>query len=179
MLCLHRFVPLILNWELISPPLAERHSKKAVLSGRIRIYRNNAVITAVSRHSIIALQTHLHQDTTMSLPPAPYTSQPSSYPTNYRPQNPPFNSETPPPPPPKPSSHEASRRGTPQTGPPLPPPPPTSLSHEISLTQQAGFPNSHTSDPTYQDQQPPEPTPQIQPPNIEDGWIPDILKDKS
>ncbi|KAK2755897.1 hypothetical protein FQN54_005693 [Arachnomyces sp. PD_36] len=114
----------------------------------------------------------------MSLPPATYASQPSSYPTNYRPQNPPYDNDTPPPPPPKPNSHEASRRGTPQTGPPLPPPPPSSLSHEISWTQQSGVPNDHNSAPPHQDQSS-NPNPQIPPPNIEDGWIPDILKDKS
>src|SRR5436190_3811400 len=72
----------------------------------------------------------------MSLPPMPYSPHPSSYPPNPGVQAHSFNVQTPPPPPPKPSSHEASRRGTPQTRPPLPSPPhPSSISREDIQSQ--------------------------------------------
>ncbi|KAF2120813.1 hypothetical protein BDV96DRAFT_484979 [Lophiotrema nucula] len=80
-----------------------------------------------------------------------------------------FNPSTPPPPPPKPSAH-SSGRGTPLTGPPLPPPP--------GQTSQA-YNEYHASSQTYapnpsQTAQDPVPIP---PP--EDGWLPDVLKDKT
>ncbi|KAF2274566.1 uncharacterized protein EI97DRAFT_460139 [Westerdykella ornata] len=74
-----------------------------------------------------------------------------------------YNPSTPPPPPPKPSAHSSGRE-TPQSGPPLPHLPP---------------PQSH-SDPT-QAAAPTYPPAQDQPslPPPEDGWLPDILKDKT
>ncbi|PGH29381.1 hypothetical protein GX50_07861 [[Emmonsia] crescens] len=120
----------------------------------------------------------------MSLPPVPYSPHSSSYPGNPPNSNSHLDTETPPPPPPKPSSHEASRRGTPHTGSPLPFPPPLSSSaaREPSTTQgQPGLhgdpATGHPSDSLPDDAFSPNTLPQ--PPNIEDGWLPDTLKDKS
>jgi hypothetical protein len=66
----------------------------------------------------------------------------------------PVNPDTPPPPPPKPGSHEASRGGTPQ-----------------SMSTQ-GYPDQ-TQAPNMQQPYIPDP------PTIEEGWIPDLVKDKS
>ena len=70
-----------------------------------------------------------------------------------------FNPSTPPPPPPKHSSGPA----TPQSGPPLPPPPP-----------QQGY-SEHQQAPTHAQFQPQQPA--VPPPD--DGWLPDVLKDKT
>lgn len=67
-----------------------------------------------------------------------------------------------PPPPPKPSAQN-SGAATPQTGPPLPPPPQSSQS---SLSQ-----------PYAQGSQAQPRQPAVAPP--EDGWLPDVLKDKA
>ncbi|KAF1956226.1 hypothetical protein CC80DRAFT_472976 [Byssothecium circinans] len=81
-----------------------------------------------------------------------------------------FNPSTPPPPPPKPSAH-SSGTATPQTGPPLPPPPPgqQSYNHHPHESSQAYPPNPA--------QPGSAPSPAVQPP--EDGWLPDVLKDKT
>lgn len=76
-----------------------------------------------------------------------------------------FNPSTPPPPPPKPSAH-SSGTATPQTGPPLPPPP----------GQQSQPHNLHPHAP-LQNQPPNTAQPSISLP--EEGWLPDILKDKT
>ncbi|EEQ90433.1 uncharacterized protein BDCG_05553 [Blastomyces dermatitidis ER-3] len=120
----------------------------------------------------------------MSLPPVPYSTLSSSYPGNPPGSNPSLDTETPPPPPPKPTSHEASRKGTPHAGSPLPFPPPLSSSaaREPSTTQ--GQPGHHGDPATAR---PPDSLPDDafsadklpQPPNVEDGWLPDALKDKS
>ncbi|KAJ4353264.1 uncharacterized protein N0V89_004991 [Didymosphaeria variabile] len=68
----------------------------------------------------------------------------------------------PPPPPPKPSAH-SSGRATPQTGPPLPPPPQSS--------------QQPTSRPYVQSSQAQPRQPSVPPPD--DGWLPDVLKDKT
>jgi hypothetical protein len=73
-----------------------------------------------------------------------------------------FNPSTPPPPPPKPSAH-SSGTATPQTGPPLPPPPHSS---------------QHSSSQPYAPGSQPQPRrPPVSPPD--DGWLPDVLKDKA
>ncbi|KAL5341772.1 hypothetical protein BJX70DRAFT_26001 [Aspergillus crustosus] len=82
--------------------------------------------------------------------------------------NPAFHADTPPPPPPKPSSHEASRRGTPQVNSP-PPATPQLQQYRPDIANQH-FP-ANTSNPT-------PPTFQI-PPTVEEGWLPDGLKEKS
>lgn len=64
------------------------------------------------------------------------------------------NTETPPPPPPKPGSHEASRGGTPHSVP--------APGHQ---PEQQEPNNQHPQLPN--------------PPAIEEGWLPDIVKDKS
>ncbi|KAK7193620.1 hypothetical protein DPSP01_000173 [Paraphaeosphaeria sporulosa] len=73
-----------------------------------------------------------------------------------------FNPSTPPPPPPKPSAH-SSGTATPQTGPPLPPPPQSS---QQSASQP--YPQGSQTQPRQ---------PAVSPP--EDGWLPDVLKDKA
>ncbi|KAL2221323.1 hypothetical protein M432DRAFT_667443 [Thermoascus aurantiacus ATCC 26904] len=114
----------------------------------------------------------------MSQIPSTYSSQPSIYPGNAPARSPVIDADTPPPPPPKPSSHEASRRGTPQTGPPLPRPP-QSLSQEDLQSQAASGGQTETSNQPEGAQHPGSQSPQPEPPSIEEGWIPDILKDKS
>lgn len=101
---------------------------------------------------------------TMSQSASPYPTQASFYSTPPMP-NSAFNSDTPPPPPPKPSSHEASRGGTPQTTSSIPPPQPT----------QPGY----TSDAQHAEQSISHQTSLPAPPTPEEGWLPDIVKDKS
>lgn len=91
--------------------------------------------------------------TTMSQPPSPFPqSQFYSSPQIMNPINP----DTPPPPPPKPGSHEASRGGTPQS---------MSAPHAYhpDQTQTANIQQPYIPDP----------------PTIEEGWLPDLVKDKS
>lgn len=80
-----------------------------------------------------------------------------------------FDASTPPPPPPKPSAH-SSGRGTPLTGPPLPPTP-------AQIAQAQAGPASQSPQ-TYGGQQPAveDRQPQIELP--EEGWLPNVLKDK-
>ncbi|KAG5299643.1 Mod_r superfamily domain-containing protein [Histoplasma capsulatum G186AR] len=120
----------------------------------------------------------------LPLPPKPRSTLSSSYTGNPPTSNAPLGTETPPPPPPKPSSHEASRKGTPHTGSPLSLPSalPSSTYRESSTTQ--GQPGLH-GDPAIA--RPPDSLPDDafstdnlpQPPKVEDGWLPDNLKDKS
>ncbi|MCJ1400156.1 hypothetical protein MMC11_003360 [Xylographa trunciseda] len=100
-----------------------------------------------------------------SLPPYPQELPASSYSSPPPPlASLPFNASTPPPPPPKPSSHETSRISTPQHGPPLPPPPAHNShdEHQQQLRYADGV--SGASAP---------------PPGLDDGWLPDTVKDKS
>ncbi|OGM39572.1 hypothetical protein ABOM_011780 [Aspergillus bombycis] len=81
--------------------------------------------------------------------------------------NPTLNSDTPPPPPPKPTSHEASRRGTPQLNASLP-----------------GTPQSHEryrADATMHRYSNPNPTGTSlpRPPTVDEGWLPENVKEKS
>ncbi|KAI9726393.1 MAG: hypothetical protein M1834_009056 [Cirrosporium novae-zelandiae] len=85
----------------------------------------------------------------------------STFPTSL-----PIDPNAPPPPPPKPSSHETSRLGTPQAGPPLPPPPPIEQSSQSNRNSQYADQISESTTPA------PSPLP-------EEGWVPEILKDKS
>jgi hypothetical protein len=74
----------------------------------------------------------------------------------------PVNPDTPPPPPPKPNNHETSRRGTPQN---------TSTQAWQSDNQPGAHQGTYTNNP----QQPYIPDP----PTIEEGWLPDLVSDKS
>lgn len=120
----------------------------------------------------------------MSFSPTPnsprFSSSRQGYSGNSSPH---YDTATPPPPPPKPSSHEASRGGTPHTSAPTTswaaPPVSSSLSREVSQSH-SGHPVEQldqrldvSGDDIYSRHDAP------QPPNIEEGWIPDILKDKS
>ncbi|KAB2101393.1 hypothetical protein AG0111_0g10601 [Alternaria gaisen] len=77
-----------------------------------------------------------------------------------------LDASTPPPPPPKPG--RSSGNATPSQGPPLPPPPPG----------QPSYPEDQQRSPRVQQQysQIDSDQPPVQPP--EDGWLPDLLKDK-
>lgn len=86
--------------------------------------------------------------------------------------NPALNCDTPPPPPPKPTSHEASRRGTPQLNPSLPGTP-QSL-HERPYGADATmhrYPPATNLNPTG--------TSLPRPPTVEEGWLPENVKEKS
>jgi hypothetical protein len=109
-----------------------------------------------------------HFTVVMSQPASPYPTQSSFYSTPPI-MNPSINPDTPPPPPPKPSSHETSRRGTPQNTSSLQPPqqPQPGYRPDSSNLQQANYPVNH----------PPQSLPA--PPTVEEGWLPDIVKDKS
>lgn len=88
--------------------------------------------------------------------------------------NPALNPDTPPPPPPKPSSHEVSRGGTPQANPSLP----LQKSHDgPDWNPQPGNGNQ----PPYSAAMdyPTSVASLPKPPTAEEGWIPDIVKDKS
>ncbi|OAX80937.1 hypothetical protein ACJ72_04727, partial [Emergomyces africanus] len=119
----------------------------------------------------------------MSLPPVPYSTLSSSHPGNPPSLNSHLDTETPPPPPPKQSSHEASRRGTPHASSPRPFPPPLPASAAGELFTAQGNPGLHTNPAIAR---PPDSLPDDvfspntipQPPSIEDGWLPDTLKDK-
>ncbi|KAL3448756.1 hypothetical protein BJX65DRAFT_306761 [Aspergillus insuetus] len=85
--------------------------------------------------------------------------------------NPALNADTPPPPPPKPSSHEASRRGTPQVNPPLPGTP--QLYHQSQYAPDAQTQHvagNFTSNPA---------NPPARPPALEENWLPKGIKEKS
>ncbi|KAB8255865.1 hypothetical protein BDV32DRAFT_161586 [Aspergillus pseudonomiae] len=77
--------------------------------------------------------------------------------------NPTLNADTPPPPPPKPTSHEASRRGTPQLH-ASQPGTPQSQRYRADASMHAAT-NPITSLP--------------RPPTVDEGWIPEIVKEKS
>jgi len=81
-----------------------------------------------------------------------------------------FDPSTPPPPPPKPSTH-SSGRGTPLTGPPLPPPPSGQAPQHLQNNGQPVFIQS------LGDQSTQDAATGIGPP--EEGWLPEILKDKT
>ncbi|EUC29062.1 hypothetical protein COCCADRAFT_40504 [Bipolaris zeicola 26-R-13] len=78
-----------------------------------------------------------------------------------------YDASTPPPPPPKPG--RASGTATPSQGPPLPPPP--------GQASSSGDPQQHSQTQYHQHgHQVPD---QLAVPGPEDGWLPDVLKDKS
>ncbi|KAF1944547.1 hypothetical protein EJ02DRAFT_464123 [Clathrospora elynae] len=78
-----------------------------------------------------------------------------------------YDASTPPPPPPKPS--RSSGPTTPSRGPPLPPPPPGQAQPygDQQQTSQNVYQNPPQAGPDYLAVQPPD-----------DGWLPDVLKDK-
>ncbi|OQD77543.1 hypothetical protein PENDEC_c002G05812 [Penicillium decumbens] len=98
----------------------------------------------------------------MSQPASPYPTQSSFYSTPPM-SNPALNTDTPPPPPPKPSSHEASRGGTPQNT-SMPTPQPTQASYQPEYQQAYHQPQTASLP---------------KPPTIEEGWLPELVKDKS
>ncbi|KAL4942299.1 hypothetical protein BDV06DRAFT_222316 [Aspergillus oleicola] len=75
--------------------------------------------------------------------------------------NPTFNPDTPPPPPPKPGSHEASRGGTPQM---------TSIPATPQLLHGQYGPNATSTNMTADIPRPP---------TVEEGWLPDGIREKS
>ncbi|PYH81974.1 hypothetical protein BO82DRAFT_374357 [Aspergillus uvarum CBS 121591] len=90
--------------------------------------------------------------------------------------NPALGSDTPPPPPPKPSSHEASRRGTPQLNSPLPGTPQQLHRAYNQQERMDMFSGNRYSSPGV----PPSSQNVLpQPPPVEEGWLPSSVKDKS
>ncbi|OJJ83417.1 vacuolar protein sorting family 37 protein [Aspergillus glaucus CBS 516.65] len=86
--------------------------------------------------------------------------------------NPALNADTPPPPPPKPSSHDVSRNGTPQTNPALPVTP--------SQAYQEGYQSQdRVRAQSVNAAQSPAPGNLPRPPTVEEGWLPDVVRDKS
>ncbi|KAL4879479.1 hypothetical protein BJY04DRAFT_220073 [Aspergillus karnatakaensis] len=83
--------------------------------------------------------------------------------------NPAFHADTPPPPPPKPGSHETSRRGTPQVNAPSPATPQLQQQYRPDVRNQH-LPQN-TSNAHHAATQ--------RPPTIEEGWLPDGIKEKS
>jgi hypothetical protein len=77
-----------------------------------------------------------------------------------------YDASTPPPPPPKPG--RSSGNATPSQGPPLPPPPPGQSSYSGDQQQSPHAQQQYLQIGSEQ--------PTIQPPD--DGWLPDVLKDK-
>ncbi|KAI5299608.1 Protein OS-9, partial [Ascosphaera pollenicola] len=120
-------------------------------------------------------------DQTMSFSPSPslpFSRTPFTIPAYTG-----LGTSPPPPPPPKPGSHEQSRLGTPLSGPPLPVPP------GVAAGPGTGSPVADGANaPTMgkgsagegqgqgQGQNIPPP---VQPPTIKEGWLPDVVKDKS
>ncbi|EAS27656.3 uncharacterized protein CIMG_10261 [Coccidioides immitis RS] len=103
----------------------------------------------------------------MSLSPVPYSASNEQHPQTLQ--------GVPPPPPPKPTSHEASRRGTPLLGQQFPSPAPSTPPKEALQSQgDASISTSHAPP-----NRPFSPSNLQQPPGLDEGWIPDILKDKS
>ncbi|EYE91248.1 vacuolar protein sorting family 37 protein [Aspergillus ruber CBS 135680] len=98
-------------------------------------------------------------------------------PSIYPPSSSPFvvsqaiNADTPPPPPPKPSSHDVSRNGTPQMNPVLPIPP--------SQAYQEGYSQGRARAQSVNAAQSPAPGNLPRPPTVEEGWLPDVVRDKS
>ncbi|GAD96644.1 conserved hypothetical protein [Paecilomyces variotii No. 5] len=116
----------------------------------------------------------------MSQSPQTYSPQPFVYSNTGAVRSPAIDPDTPPPPPPKPSSHEASRRGTPQTGPPLPRPPLSVSQAGIQPQTSSGQPTATRVPSTIEGLYDPNTeASQPQPPSVEERWLPDIVKDKS
>ncbi|KAL4905816.1 hypothetical protein BDW74DRAFT_177516 [Aspergillus multicolor] len=84
--------------------------------------------------------------------------------------NPILHADTPPPPPPKPGSHEASRGGTPQVNSPSPATPQLPPQGQYGPDVANRYINPSTGIPA---------TNAPQPPAIEEGWLPEGVKDKS
>lgn len=92
--------------------------------------------------------------------------------------NPALNPDTPPPPPPKPSSHEANRGSTPQTNSALPVTSQASQEDyqpQYSARTRAGnaYPSPSPANTAHTN------TPLPKPPAVEEGWLPDAVRDKS
>ncbi|KAL4781002.1 hypothetical protein BJX76DRAFT_26089 [Aspergillus varians] len=85
--------------------------------------------------------------------------------------NPSFHADTPPPPPPKPSSHEASRRGTPQVNSPSPATPQLFQQGQYGLDVTSQHPSASAANTNLANIP--------SPPTVEDGWLPDDIKEKS
>ncbi|KAL4999617.1 hypothetical protein BDV10DRAFT_54057 [Aspergillus recurvatus] len=84
--------------------------------------------------------------------------------------NPALHADTPPPPPPKPGSHEASRGGTPQVSSPSPATPqlPQQGQYGPDVTRRYLNPSTVNSAVNA-----------TRPPSIEEGWLPEDIKEKS
>ena len=131
----------------------------AVLIGTAKLKRHPASPTS--------LRTPHQQHLAMSQSTSPYPAQSSFYSTPPM-VNSALNTDTPPPPPPKPSSHEASRGNTPQNMTSMPAPQQTPAGYRAD-SQVAGVQQTPYA----------QPAPLPAPPTVEEGWLPEIVKDKS
>lgn len=105
--------------------------------------------------------------------PSPYLTRPPFHSPSGQRVIPALNPDTPPPPPPKPNSHEASRRATPQDSLHS-----TTPSQQLSQeTYRDSFGLTRDNVPSSADSANAQPL--IDPPTVEEGWLPDIVKDKS
>ncbi|KAL3435208.1 hypothetical protein BDV09DRAFT_204190 [Aspergillus tetrazonus] len=84
--------------------------------------------------------------------------------------NPALHADTPPPPPPKPGSHEVSRGGTPQVSSPSPTAPQLPQQGQYGLDVTNQYFNPSTVNPTANGPRPPA---------IDEGWLPEGIKEKS
>lgn len=132
----------------------------AVLIGAAKLKRHPASPTSLS-------DPHTNNHLAMSQSASPYPAQSSFYSTPPM-VNSALNTDTPPPPPPKPSSHEASRGNTPQNMTSIPAPQQTPAGYRAD-SQVAGVQQTPYA----------QPTPLPAPPTVEEGWLPELVKDKS
>lgn len=146
-------------------------NRQVAIRGSSSLYSGAVLIGPPSLSGIPHLQLpsepHTNNHLAMSQSASPYPAQSSFYSTPPM-VNSALNTDTPPPPPPKPSSHEASRGNTPQNMTSIPAPQQTPAGYRAD-SQGAGVQQTPYS----------QPAPLPAPPTVEEGWLPEIVKDKS
>jgi hypothetical protein len=90
-----------------------------------------------------------------------------------------LNPDTPPPPPPKPSSHETSRRGTPQLNQSIPGTPQQQFRGYYQSQEGKNGENRYQSPSMAETVHASNINTLAKPPTVEEGWLPDVVKDKS
>lgn len=93
--------------------------------------------------------------------------------------DPALNPDTPPPPPPKPSSHETSRRGTPQLNQSIPGTPQQQFQGYYQAQEGKNGENRYQSPSMGEAVHANNINSLPKPPTVEEGWLPDVVKDKS
>lgn len=136
-------------------------NKASLCQAYLRIFNTNT--TSNNGHPA-ASTAHTSILTMSQFPPASYPLSSSPFYSSAIPMmNPALNTDTPPPPPPKPGSHEASQGGTPQMNPAVP-----------SQVSQEGYQTQNSQSFQHQID-----APLPKPPTVEEGWLPDVVRDKS